>query len=205
MFKPLLQKLDGMRIILATSSKQRTKVLQDTGLKFEIVPSNFKEDLNPSEFSISDFVEQTALGKVRDVYEKLKLEIPKPDIIIGVDTVISFNGKVYGKPKGREDALDLVTKLTTINIPHMVYSGVVIFYRDNFFKFTEVTTVYMGRLSEQEIEAYINTGEPYGKAGGYAIQGLGSSFVERIDGDYNNVIGLPLYRLTQKLKEIMEV
>ncbi|KAF2895231.1 hypothetical protein ILUMI_10943 [Ignelater luminosus] len=94
-------------------------------------------------------------------------------------------------------------EITSSRIPNVVYTGVVIQYKNQIEKFTEVTTVYMGRLTQEEIEAYVDTGEPMGKAGAYGIQGIASTFVERIEGDFNNVIGLPLYRLTEKLKELV--
>jgi septum formation protein len=84
-----------------------------------------------------------------------------------------------------------------------VYSGVVVKYKDEIRKFTEVTTVYMARLTPEEVLAYVETGEPMGKAGGYGIQGIASTFVERIEGDGNNVIGLPLCRLSLLLKQMV--
>ncbi|KAK4879809.1 hypothetical protein RN001_007955 [Aquatica leii] len=203
MLKPLLDKLNTMRVILASSSPQRRLILESTKLKFEVYSSNFEENLRPENYTFSEFVEETAFGKVQDVYEQLKNDEMVPEIIIGVDTMVTLDGKMYGKPTTREEAIDTITKLTTTGIPNVVYTGVVIKYGERIEKFTAVTTVYMGRLSKDEILAYVDTGEPMGKAGGYGIQGIASSFVERIEGDFNNVIGLPLYQLTQKLKEML--
>ncbi|KAF5289000.1 hypothetical protein FQA39_LY03879 [Lamprigera yunnana] len=203
MLKPLLDKLNSMRVILASSSPQRRAILESTTLKFEIHSSNFEENLRPEDYSYSEFVQETALGKVQDVYQQLKNDIVKPDIIIGVDTMVTLDGKMYGKPKTRDEAINTITQLTSSGIPNVVYTGVVIRYQEKIEKFTSVTTVYMGKLTEEEILAYVDTEEPMGKAGGYGIQGIASSFVERIEGDFNNVIGLPLFQLTQKLKEIL--
>ncbi|XP_031344323.1 uncharacterized protein LOC116171555 [Photinus pyralis] len=203
MLKPLLDKLNTMRVILASSSPQRKLILESTSLQFEVHSSNFEENLRPEDYTFSEFVEETALGKVADVYERLKGDTRKPDIIIGVDTMVTLDGRMYGKPQTREEAIETITKLTSAGIPNVVYTGVVIKYRENIEKFTAVTTVYMGKLTKEEIIAYVDTGEPMGKAGGYGIQGIASTFVERIEGDFNNVIGLPLYQLTQKLKEIV--
>ncbi|XP_044267571.1 dTTP/UTP pyrophosphatase [Tribolium madens] len=204
MLEPLVSKLNDLRVILASGSEQRAALLKSTKLKFEIVPSNFEENLDPKEHTFSDFVEKTALGKVNDVWERLKSDERKPDIIIGADTMVTFNGRMYGKPKTKEQAIKTITELThSPNIPNLVYTGIVVKYKSDFHKFTEVTTVYMAKLSPEEILAYVETGEPMGKAGGYGIQGIASTFVDRIEGDGNNVIGLPLSRLAQLFKQIV--
>ncbi|RZB39780.1 N-acetylserotonin O-methyltransferase-like protein [Asbolus verrucosus] len=203
MFEPLISKLNDLRVVLASSSEQRAMLLRSTKIKFEVIPSNFEENLDPKEHTFSDFVEKTALGKVNDVWERLKTDPVKPDIIIGVDTMVAFNGQMYGKPKTKEQAVRTITDLTQTNIPNQVYTGVVIRYRDEVRKFTEVTTVHMSKLTPEEVLAYVETGEPMGKAGGYGIQGIASTFVEKIEGDVNNVVGLPLCRLTQTLKQMI--
>ncbi|KAL3281578.1 hypothetical protein HHI36_004786 [Cryptolaemus montrouzieri] len=95
--------------------------------------------------------------------------------------------------------------LTQTGLPNVVYSGLAIYYEGRIHNFTEVTTVYMMRLTDEEIENYLKTGEYIGKAGGFGVQGLAGSFVERIDGDINNVIGLPLSRLAKELKTILRL
>lgn len=203
MLEPLLSQLNEMRIILASSSKQRSLLLSSTKLKFEVVPSDYEENLDPKEHTFSDLVEKTAIGKLSDVWEKLKNDRRKPDIIIGVDTMVAYNGRMYGKPKSREDAIKTITDLTQYGLPNSVYTGVAIQYNNRIYKFTEVTSVYMHKLSYEEILAYVDTGEPMGKAGGYGIQGIASTFVTRVEGDCNNVIGLPLCRLALELKNIL--
>ncbi|CAH1368952.1 hypothetical protein MTP99_010447 [Tenebrio molitor] len=203
MLEPLVSKLNELRVILASGSQQRAALLRSTNLKFEIVPSNFEENLDPREHTFSDFVEKTALGKVNDVWERLKNDPVTPDVIIGVDTMVAFNGRMYGKPRTKDEAIKTITDLTQSNLPNTVYSGVVVKYKDEIRKFTEVTTVYMARLTPEEVLAYVETGEPMGKAGGYGIQGIASTFVERIEGDGNNVIGLPLCRLSLLLKQMV--
>ncbi|KAJ3654417.1 hypothetical protein Zmor_013607 [Zophobas morio] len=203
MLEPLFSKLNDLRVILASGSEQRAILLRSTKMKFEIVPSNFEENLDPKEHTFSDFVEKTALGKVNDVWERLKNDPVKPDIVIGTDTMVAFNGRMYGKPKTKEQAIKTITDLTQSGIPNAVYSGVVVRYHDDIRKFTEVTTVYMSKLTPEDVLAYVETGEPMGKAGGYGIQGIAGTFVERIEGDGNNVIGLPLCRLFRLLKEML--
>ncbi|XP_030761096.1 uncharacterized protein LOC115886165 [Sitophilus oryzae] len=203
MLEPLLSQLNSMRVVLASSSKQRASLLSSTKLKFEIVASSYEENLDPTQHTFSDFVEKTALGKLNDVLEKLKDDQRKPDIIIGSDTMVAHNGRMYGKPKTRDEAIQCISDLTRSGLPNSVYTGVVIWYKNKIHKFTEVSTVYMAKLTEEEVIAYVDTGEPMGKAGGYGIQGIASTFVTRIEGDFNNVIGLPLCRLAFTLKKIV--
>ncbi|KAK9879519.1 hypothetical protein WA026_006587 [Henosepilachna vigintioctopunctata] len=160
MLQPLIGKLNDIRVVLASSSKQREQLLKSINLKFEIIPSDFEENLNPSEHTFSDFVENTARGKTSNVYEKLKNETPKPGMIIGVDTMVTFDGKMYGKPKNNEDAIRIIKDLTQSGLPNDVYTGVAIWYNNKIHTFTEVTTVYMAKLSNEEIESYVSTGEP---------------------------------------------
>ncbi|CAG9837083.1 unnamed protein product [Diabrotica balteata] len=203
MLEPFLSQLNEMRIVLASGSKQRATLLTSTKLKYEIIPSDYEENLNPKDHTFSEFVEKTATGKLLDVWEKLKNDTKKPDIIIGVDTMVTYNGRMYGKPKSRDDAIKTITDLTQSGIPNSVYTGVAIRYKSKIHTFTEVTTVYMLKLDLEEIVAYVDTGESKGKAGGYGIQGIASTFVTRIEGDCNNVIGLPLCRLASELKKII--
>ncbi|XP_050309830.1 dTTP/UTP pyrophosphatase [Anthonomus grandis grandis] len=203
MLEPLLSQLNSMRVVLASSSKQRANLLSSMKLKFDIVSSDYEENLNPRDHTFSDFVEKTALGKLNDVHEKLKTDSRPPDLIIASDTMVTCNGKMYGKPRTKEEAIATITDLTQQDLPNSVYTGVVIWYKNKIHKFTEVTTVYMAPLTDKEILSYVETGEPMGKAGGYGIQGLASTFVTRIEGDFNNVIGLPLCRLAFTLKRIV--
>ncbi|XP_060517086.1 dTTP/UTP pyrophosphatase isoform X2 [Cylas formicarius] len=182
MLEPLLGKLNNMRVVLASGSKQRANLLSSTNLNFEVVPSNYEEDLDPREHTFSDFVENTALAS---------------------DTMVVYNGKMFGKPKTREEAIKTISELTKAGLPNFVYTGVIIWYKNKIHKFTEVTTVHMAHLTDAEILAYIDTGEHIGKAGGYGIQGIASTFVTRIEGDCNNVIGLPLCKLAFTLKNIL--
>ncbi|GJQ69712.1 hypothetical protein Trydic_g22283 [Trypoxylus dichotomus] len=202
MLGPILHKLNNMRVVLATSSKQRAEVLERTSLKFEAIPSNFNENLDINKYTFTEFVEKTALGKVEDIYQKLKDGSHPPDLIIGLDTMVCAENQMFGKPKNKSDAIELIRKLTNSK-PHQVYTGVVLMYHGEIVSFTEVTKVYMEKLSEEEILAYVETGEPIGKAGAYAIQGRAASFINKVEGDYNNVIGLPLCRITNELKKLL--
>ncbi|XP_044750775.1 dTTP/UTP pyrophosphatase [Coccinella septempunctata] len=205
MLEPLVGKLKPMRIVLASGSKQREVLLRSTGLDFEIYPSSFAENLNPDDYTFKYFVEATAQRKTENVFEVMKYDEKRPDLIIGADTMVTFCGKMYGKPKDNMEARRMIKDLTQSDKPHEVYTGVAIWYKGEIHTFSEMTRVHMTNLTDEEIENYILTKEPMGKAGGYGIQGLAATFVERIEGDVNNVIGLPLCRLVKELKQIVKL
>jgi len=182
-----------MRIILASNSPRRRELLSQIGVKFEIIPSKFEEDI--SGLSPAVMVEHFACMKAKDVASSLKEEA----LVIGSDTIVYLDA-IMGKPKNREDAFDMLTRLS--GKEHTVLSGISVINTGTGEHLSgfETTHVRMKKLSSREIDAYIATGEPLDKAGAYAIQGIGSLFVEKIEGDYFNVVGLPLFRLGKMLK-----
>ena len=125
-------------------------------------------------------------------------------IVIGADTVVSIDGKILGKPADTEEAREMIHKLQGKS--HMVYTGVTVIVKSDetvsASSFAEGTKVNVAPMTEDEIEAYISTSEPYDKAGAYGIQGLFGKFIEGIEGDYFNVVGLPVHRLYEELKKI---
>lgn len=181
-----------MRIILASNSPRRKELLLQVGVSFEIIPSGFEEEL--IELSPEKLVEHFAYMKAKDVAEGIDGEA----LVIGSDTIVCLD-EVMGKPKNKEDAFNMLRKLS--GKQHRVLSGLSIINTATGETQTEheSTKVKMKELSDAEIMAYINTGEPMDKAGAYAIQGIGSLFVEGIEGDYFNVVGLPLFRLGKML------
>lgn len=186
-----------MKTILASNSPRRKELLSQIGVSFEIIPSKFEEqfvELHPARL-----VEHFAYMKAADVAAAVKDEA----LVIGSDTIVCLDEGTalpMGKPKSREDAFDMLKKLS--GKQHLVMSGLSIINTVTGESITshEVTKVKMKELEDSEIEAYISTGEPMDKAGAYAIQGLGSLFVEGIEGDYSNVVGLPLFRLGKMLR-----
>lgn len=122
-------------------------------------------------------------------------------MIISGDTIVTLNGKIYGKPKISEKAFEMLSELSGKS--HVVYTGVVIQYRDQIVKFTESTKVTFGTATPEQIQGYVETGEPLDKAGGYGIQGVGGCLIERIDGDYFTVVGLPMYRLSAEICKLL--
>lgn len=148
-----------------------------------------------------EFVEATALGKALEVAERLKNDETSADLIISADTIVTLDGKVYGKPKKSEVAFEMLSEL--IGKSHFVYTGVVLKYKDQIVKFTESTQVTFGKATKEQIQSYVDTGEPLDKAGGYGIQGVGGCLIKKIDGDYFTVVGLPLYRLSTEICKLL--
>uniref|UniRef100_A0A182R3Z6 Uncharacterized protein n=1 Tax=Anopheles funestus TaxID=62324 RepID=A0A182R3Z6_ANOFN len=204
MLKPILHQIGAKRVVLASGSPRRQELIQNLGISnVQLCPSTFEENLDPSLYSFSDYVAMTALGKVREVYERLsKDDATKADVVIGADTMVTMDGQMYGKPKTPEHAFEVLQKL--VGRTHTVYTGVVIKYHEKEVKFTESCKVQFGKATDAQIQAYVDTGEPLDKAGGYGIQGLGGNFVERIDGDYFTVVGLPMYRLSVELCKLFD-
>ncbi|MEA4848585.1 MAG: Maf family protein [Clostridiaceae bacterium] len=182
-----------MRIILASNSPRRKELLSQAGIKFEVIASGFEESM--VELPASKLAEHFAYMKAKDVARSIQGDA----LVIGSDTIV-YCDEIMGKPRSREEAFNMLTKLS--GKQHLVISGISIINTATGESLTEheSTEVKIKDLSSAEITAYINTGEPADKAGAYAIQGLGSLFVEGIRGDYFNVVGLPLFRLRKMLE-----
>lgn len=181
-------------IILASQSPRRKDLLKQIGLEFEIDPSNYEEDMS-LKMEPSKLAEFLSLGKAKDVAQR-----HKDSIIISADTIVAIDGEIFGKPKTPERAKYMLQKLS--GKAHSVITGFTIIDTETqkqILKSVE-TKVYFKNLSEQEMDAYIASGEPLDKGGGYAIQGMAALFVEKIEGDYFNIVGLPILALTTELK-----
>lgn len=165
-----------------------------------MIPSTYEEDLDPGKCDgPSDFVLRIAANKVEEVDLRLKRNEEDYDLLIGADTVVFANEKIYGKPKDEEEALNFLRILN--GKFHRVYTGVCIKskLKKETVKFSEVTNVKFGTLPEIVLKSYVEAGEALGKAGAYGIQGKGGTLIEKIEGDYFNVVGLPLHRLSETL------
>jgi septum formation protein len=183
------------RIILASASPRRKELLEKIGLKFEVEPSDYPEDMR-SGLSPDELARAISLEKARVVASR-----HRNAIVIAADTFIVFRGKIMGKPGTEAEARKMLMRLR--GKPHSVITGFTILDTDENRVFTKSveTVVYIKNLTSEEVDAYVKSGEPLDKAGAYAIQGLGSIIVERIEGDYFNVIGLPLSALAEGLKD----
>lgn len=190
-----------MNIILASGSPRRREILGNLGIEFRIVTSEKEEKINSS--IPEEVVRELAEMKASDVYERIEKEEKGDFLIIGADTVVAAEGKILGKPGTKENAYRMIKLLS--GKKHFVHTGVCLTGRKDgkTFKtvFSEETAVFVSEMTEEEIEAYVNTGEPFDKAGGYAIQGLFAPYVERLEGDYYNVVGFPLSRTVRELKK----
>ena len=183
------------QIILASASLRRQQLLRMVGLKFEVEPSHYDEEIN-SEKEPHELARSISRSKALAIAKK-----HHDAIIIAADTLGFFNGKVIGKPDTEKQAEEILSVLSGNS--HSVITGFTIIDSDSkkILINSVETRVYMRKLTKREIEKYVNSQEPMGKAGAYAIQGLGSILVEKIEGDFFNVMGLPLSALAQSLKE----
>jgi len=184
------------KIILATTSPRRHGLAQTMGLDFEAVPSTYEEDMT-KEMNPKEMVMMFAYGKASDVAKKFK-----EGIVIGVDTIVVFNGKNLGKPKTKEEAFEMLKSYS--GKKQYVYSGVCLIdcKTGKTIRDWEVTEVYFDKLEDEEIKKYVETGEPMDKAGGYGMQDLASVFIKKINGCYFNVMGFPIYNIYKNLKKM---
>ncbi len=188
-----------MKVYLASKSPRRQELLKHIVEEFEIVVSDIDEVIT-DEFEVSTSVMSLSYQKAVHAVNQIG-DIGEDYIVIAADTVVYADG-VMTKPVDVDDAREKLHKLSDSS--HVVYTGFSIISSDKTLKLTdyECTTVYFKKLSEQEIERYLLTDEPYDKAGAYAIQGKGSVFIEKIIGDYFNVVGLPLCKLNTALLKL---
>ena len=178
-----------MDIILASQSPRRKELLGQMGFKgFKINVPDVDETIEGN-LPPAMIVEELSLRKARAVAE----EADEDDLIIAADTVVALDGAVLGKPEDEGSAFSMLSALSGNR--HYVYTGVTVMQGEQVVTQHEMTTVTFRELEPQEISNYIATGEPMDKAGAYGIQGLGALLVSGIDGDYFNVMGLPVYRL----------
>lgn len=199
------------QIILASQSPRRKELLEQIGLEFEICPAKGEEIITKSipEEVVMELSKQKAeevAAMVASFGENHKeITTPSDILIIGADTVVAYGGKILGKPVDEADAKRMLTMLS--GNTHSVFTGVTLVLIDKTGRagelvFYEKTDVKMHDMTEAEIDRYIETGEPMDKAGSYGIQGKCAIYIEKIDGDYNNVVGLPITRIYQELKNI---
>lgn len=187
-----------MNIILASASPRRKELLEQIGVEFLIQPAVGEEKITKE--IPSEVVTELALQKAREVAKDKE----EPALIIGADTVVAYENQILGKPKDETDAFRMISMLQ--GKAHEVYTGVALLYLNGGnmkeLVFAEKTKVFVHAMTTQQIKSYIATKEPMDKAGAYGIQGKFAAFVEKIEGDYNNVVGLPVGRIYQKMLEL---
>ena len=185
------------RLILASNSPRRRELLRNAGFQFDVRPSGIEENRLPGE-SPEDFARRLARDKARDVAR----QSAPGSLVLGADTVVAINGEILEKPVDAADAARMLRMLS--GQTHRVITGVcLVRVPEAVLAWTHETTLVTFRnLTEEEIGSYIESGEPFDKAGGYAIQGLASRFVPRIEGCYFNVVGLPIPLVYEILRSI---
>lgn len=183
------------KLILASASPRREEILKRLNLQFTVVPSKVDErvyeHLNPDKM-----VQELSILKAKEVSK-----LVEDTLIIAADTIIVNDEKVLGKPQSKDGAVDMLKKLRGNN--HTVMTGLAVYSTIEGKEITDIdrTKVFMSYMSDNEIEKYVSTGEPMGKSGSYAVQGLGSVFIERIEGSYFTVMGLPVHKLARILND----
>jgi septum formation protein len=185
------------KLILASASPRRAEILHNAGYAFAVVHSAIDETPIPGE-PAETMVQRLADAKA----ELVAARSVGPAIVIAADTAVLIGTQILGKPRTTEDARQMLQSLS--GMTHSVITGVTLIRLPDVERrsFVEATQVHFATLSAEEIEEYLESGEPFDKAGGYAIQGRGGRFIPRIEGCYFNVVGLPLARLVRELVEL---
>lgn len=179
--------------ILASQSPRRKQLLEQAELTFTIIPSEVEEIVNEQD-SPEKVVSSLAYQKAQDVFSRFPSEV-----ILAADTVVVVDEKILGKPQDKLDAKKMLQRLS--GTEHDVLTGVSLLSAEKEMTFVDKTRVYFYSLTEAEIDSYIDSGEPFDKAGAYGIQGLGATLVEKIHGDYYTVVGLPIAKVVRALKQ----
>ncbi len=185
--------MDAPRLILASASPRRRYLLEQAGLPIEIIPSGYDEASVP--FTAPEpYVKTLAMGKAAEVGKRHPTRW-----VIGADTIVVIGDAVLGKPKSMDEAREMLRRLS--GQTHQVFTGYCLYRGEGNFRRRGAvrTDVVFKTLSEKEIEWYVHTDEPFDKAGAYAIQGIGTFLVRRINGSYTNVVGLPVCEVLEDL------
>lgn len=179
-----------MNLVLASASERRQAILTQFGFKYQVILPQIKEKSHGTPHEL-------ALGNAIAKASAICCSVPNV-VVIGADTIVVLNNEILGKPRDRDHARETLIRLS--GKIHQVITGVAICNATDQRTFYQTTDVYFRDLAKYEIEAYINTDEPFDKAGSYGIQGIGGAFVESISGCYYNVVGLPITRLILELR-----
>lgn len=184
------------KIILASASPRRKEILKQIYIDFDVIPSNEEENISQLNGYPEEKAEILALAKAREISKRVC-----SGLIIGADTIVVLDNVIFGKPKDEKEAFEMLSNLS--GREHYVITAIAVIDAQTKDErvIHEKTKVTFVKISSESILAYINTKEPFDKAGAYAIQGIGALFVEKIEGCYFNVVGLPIVKLNKLLKE----
>lgn len=178
-------------LILASGSPRRRELLTQAGITYMVNPSTYQED-SPKKKDPEKYVQAQAVGKACDVAEKYPGQW-----VLGADTIVVADGEILGKPRNAKEASSMLHRLS--NGKHSVLTGVALVRDKDVYTKVVETKVWFRRLTDKEIEAYVSSGDPLDKAGAYGIQGRAAAFVDKINGSYTNVVGLPLSQVCRML------
>lgn len=184
--------MNNKQIILASASPRRTSLLNEANISHIVIPSNCEEVIDHTLKPI-EIVKSLAYQKAKSVFQN-----NQASTIIGADTIVVINDEILGKPKDEQDAIRMLNLLQD-NV-HQVITGVSIISKEKEITFAEVSNVYFKPMTKEEILTYITNDYVYDKAGSYAIQSPHATFIDHIEGDYNNIVGLPINALIKHLK-----
>lgn len=182
------------KIILASASPRRRDLLNQVLVNFEIITANIEEKITSDipDRVVMELSGQKALTVAANNYD---------NVVVAADTVVACDGRILGKAKDYRDAFEMIKSIQ--GKYHSVFTGVTICYRGRSFSFAEETKVYVYGMTDKQIEEYVKSGDGSGKAGNYAIQGAFARYVYRIEGDYNNVVGLPVARTLYEIDKML--
>lgn len=190
-----------MRIILASQSPRRKELLELMGLKFEVIVSN-QEEVFEKNLTIEEQSKIIALGKAKSVFEKTD----RDRIVIGSDTIVVKKNKIYGKPKNENDAKDMLLEFKNSKVQVITSIAILIQNGDIYEEYVDydIADIYIKDMTNEEIDKWIQTGEAMDKAGAFAIQSKFSVFIEKIVGNYNTIVGLPIHKLYDVIKSYIK-
>ena len=192
-----------VKFVLASGSPRRKELLEQLGMQFEISSAHGEEIITKEQ--PWEIVEELSMQKATEVADRYEAEhgVHENTVVIGADTIVAYGAEIMGKPKSRQHAIEMLSELQ--GHVHQVYTGVTLIIMTGkdrkLICFHEKTEVEMYPMTQAQIEAYVSTGEPMDKAGAYAIQGKCAAYIKGICGEYNNVVGLPIARLSQELSK----
>lgn len=191
-----------MKVILASKSPRRKELMDLLGIDYEIMVSEVDETLEEG-LSLEEQSKRLGYIKAKAVFDKTN----RDRIVIGSDTLVAKEGKLFGKPKDKQDAVNMINALK--NDKHQVITSVaILIQKDNKYEEyldCDITDVYVSDMSDEEIEEWLSTGKAYDKAGAYAIQLEFAKFIDKIDGNYATIVGLPINRIYQILKRYIKI
>jgi septum formation protein len=186
-----------VRLVLASASPRRADLLTSAGFVFEVRPVAIDESVRPGE-GAADYVRRLAVVKAETAADPSRSD----ELVLGADTAVVIDGRILGKPRDDEDAAAMLRQLA--GRAHEVLTGVALWHGGRTVSDVACTLVQFGLLSEEDLAWYVASGEPRDKAGAYGIQGLASRFIERIDGSYTNVVGLPVALVARLVRDLVE-